>query len=203
MPDTFLVGLDLGQTTDPSAACVVRRSIVPKGPDNPDKSVRRYAVTNLRRWPLHTPYTTVVADVARALQTPALQGARLVVDQTGVGRPVLEMIRRAETGNPLVPVTITSGAKVTFTGGGYHVAKVVLVSTLQVLLQERRILVTGTSPESRTLVRELEDFRLKVTKAANETFDAREGQHDDLLMSVMLACWWGEFKHKQLRVIIG
>ncbi len=43
------------------------------------------------------------------------------------------------------------------------------------------------------LVRELENFRVKITAAANETFGAwREGQHDDLVIAVALACWLAE-----------
>ncbi len=36
-------------------------------------------------------------------------------------------------------------------------------------------------------------FQVTVTKAANETFAARsERDHDDLLLAVALAAWWGE-----------
>jgi hypothetical protein len=42
-------------------------------------------------------------------------------------------------------------------------------------------------------VRELENFRVKITESANEGFGAwRAGQHDDLVLSRGLAVWRGE-----------
>jgi hypothetical protein len=43
------------------------------------------------------------------------------------------------------------------------------------------------------LVRELENFRVKITGTANETFEAwREAQYDDLVLAAALACWLAE-----------
>ena len=43
------------------------------------------------------------------------------------------------------------------------------------------------------LVRELLDFKVKITAAANETFgNFREGTHDDLVLAVAIAAWEGE-----------
>ena len=43
------------------------------------------------------------------------------------------------------------------------------------------------------LMQEMRAFRVKITRAANETFGARrEGDHDDLVLAVALAAWWGE-----------
>ena len=40
------------------------------------------------------------------------------------------------------------------------------------------------------LVREMENFQVKVTDSGNEQFGAwREGEHDDLLLATALACW--------------
>jgi hypothetical protein len=42
-------------------------------------------------------------------------------------------------------------------------------------------------------VKELENFRVKVTTARTDTFEAwREGQNDDLVLAVALAAWIGE-----------
>jgi hypothetical protein len=202
MSEHLIVGLDLGQTTDFSAACIVRRIAAPHDPTRPEPSIRHYEVAALRRWPLHTPYTTVVADLAKALQAPAYRDANLVVDQTGVGRPVVEMIRRAGLGCRVVPITITAGTKVTQDGGEYHVPKLVLGTNLLMLLEQRRIFVANTLPEGPVLARELQGFSVKVTPAANETLGARGGQHDDLVMSVMLACWWGECGFRQVVMFI-
>jgi hypothetical protein len=55
------------------------------------------------------------------------------------------------------------------------------------------ILIARSLPDAATLVRELQNFQVKITVAANETFGVwRDGQHDDLVLAVALASWWGE-----------
>jgi hypothetical protein len=150
-----------------------------------------YAVRHLRRWPLGTPYTQIVADVSRLVQTPPLKNQLLVVDQTGVGRAVVEMFQPADYCARLRPVLITAGHAVTWEGS-WHVPKKELVSVLQVLLQSRRLKIAPL-PEREILARELLAFRVKVTVSANETFEAwRERDHDDLVLAVALAAWLAE-----------
>jgi hypothetical protein len=118
----------------------------------------------------------------------------LAVDQTGVGRPVLDMLRRSGIRATIQAVTITGGHKAAADpNGGWLVPKKELVSTLQVLLQSRRIQFARTLPDTDVLVKELLDFQVKITAAAHETFGAhREGTHDDLAMALMIAAWQGE-----------
>jgi hypothetical protein len=93
----------------------------------------------------------------------------------------------------LRPILITSGHSVTQEGGSFHVPKKELASVLQVLLQSRRIKVASALAEAATLVREPENFKVKITLAANETYEAwREGMHDDLVLAVAVAAWLGE-----------
>ena len=183
----YFLGLDLGQASDYTALAVLERP----GADGGDLA---YALRHLRRFPLGTPYTAVVPAVCRlAAGTPLRGRTTLVVDQTGVGRPVVDMLRRAADCR-VVPVTITSGLAATVAGdGSRHVPKKELVSGLQLLLQSRRLRVARALPEAQALVRELEAFRVKVTAAAHETFGAwREGQHDDLVLAAALAGWLAE-----------
>src|SRR5262249_22634138 len=112
-------------------------------------------------------------------------------------RSVPEMLRRADLGGRLVPVTITGGFAVTEQeNGDWHVPKKELVTCLQLLLQSQRLRIADALPEAATLVRELQTFQVKITLAANETFGAwREGAHDDLVLATALAAWWAE-KHQ-------
>jgi hypothetical protein len=73
---------------------------------------------------------------------------------------------------------------------GDHVPKKELVTCLQLLLQQHRLAVASGLPDAEVLLRELQNFRVKITLAANETFGAwREGDHDDLVLAVAQACW--------------
>jgi hypothetical protein len=73
------------------------------------------------------------------------------------------------------------------------VPKKELVSTLQVLLAARRLQVAPRLAEAPTLVRELLNFQVKVTRAAHEIFGTwREDQHDDLVLALAVALWYAE-----------
>jgi hypothetical protein len=92
------------------------------------------------------------------------------------------------------PVTITAGHGATMgEDGGLRVPKKELVGSVQVLLQARRLRVARALPDAPVLVKELENFRVKVTAARNEVYESwREGQHDDLVLAVALAAWAGD-----------
>ena len=177
----YIVGLDLGQTHDYTALAVV--ALTP-GDDT-------LALPHLQRFPLNMPYPDMIAAVTKLVSAPALSQAPLVVDQTGVGRPVVDLLRQSLPGR-IIPVTITSGQTASVQpDGSRHVPKKDLVTCLLSLLEDRRLKVAKGLPEAHTLVGELLNFKVEITPAANETFGAwRHGQHDDLVLAVALACWW-------------
>src|SRR5688572_25297881 len=122
-------------------------------------------VNHLERLPLGTSYPAVVARVSTLLATPPLRAdlTALVVDQTGVGRPVVDLMRLQGLG-PLA-ATITAGTATTYDPdtGEYRVPKRDLVSVMAVLLEQRRLQVSAALPEADTLKRELQTFRRKMT----------------------------------------
>jgi hypothetical protein len=188
MPTEFFLGLDLGQTTDYTALAVLERTT------NPDCRDASYALRHLQRYRLGTTYTAIVTDIATIASRPALREAPVVVDQTGVGRAVVDQLRQQPAIAQIVPVTITGGHSVTQTeDGSYHVPKKELVTSLQLLLQNRKLQIAQSLPETKTLVRELQQFQVRITASANEVFGVwREGQHDDLVFAAALAVWWAE-----------
>jgi hypothetical protein len=154
----------------------------------------------LKRWPLGTPYVQIVKSLIDFTKQPFLNGAPplVVVDATGVGHAVYEMfferLGRSGLSGSACAVTITGGSAVTHAATGrWHVAKKALVSVLQVLLGTGRLHVAPALPDAKTLLRELGTFKVKVTDAKNESFEAwREKDHDDLVLAVALACWAAE-----------
>jgi hypothetical protein len=83
------------------------------------------------------------------------------------------------------------------------VAKQELVSNLQVLLQAPRLKVAQTLPDASTLVQELLNFKIKLSTAANNTFEAwRENPQDDLVQSIAIAAWIGERAMQRLWVVV-
>ena len=126
------------------------------------------------------------------IQTPPLAGdVYCVVDATGVGRPVVDMLHDAKI-RPLIAVTITGGDTVSRDGTDYRVPKRDLVSTLQVELQNDRLKIAEGLDLSAILVREMQNFRVKINIATgHDSYEAwREGDHDDLVLAVALALWY-------------
>jgi hypothetical protein len=135
---------------------------------------------------------------------------KLVVDATGVGRAVVDMFLRPSLldAAELVPLTITAGEAWRKARWGntrllaYWVSKRELVSLLVARLQGGRLRFIPGDALSGELEEELRNFRLKLSKANHEQFEAREGKNDDLVLSVAMALWIAEAGvGKKIRVI--
>jgi Terminase RNaseH-like domain len=189
------VGLDLGPTSDYTALAVLERPLL--YPDTPRRDRRpAYALRHLRRFPPGTGYPAVAEAVRTLLRTPPMPGAVLGVDQTGVGRAVMELFSNELAGRVwclFAPVTITGSGAPPGAAVGLAVPKLELVGTLQVLLQTRRLKVADSLPEAPVLVRELEAFRAAPPVLRGEAVESwRERDHDDLVLAVAVAAWLGE-----------
>jgi len=176
--DGFILGLDLGQAQDYTGLITI------------EQAGERLDAVDIRRYRLGTPYPEIVEDVCKTLDTPALKDAALVVDATGVGRPVVDMFRAANL-YP-TPVMITAGAHAHRDDNGYWmVPKKELVGAVQVALQTGTLKIARSLEHAQTLAQELTQFQTKITAAANDIYGAwREGQHDDLVLALALALWW-------------
>ncbi len=123
---------------------------------------------------------------------PAHERLRILVDRTGCGRPVVDLMRKEKL--QVIPITITAGGSVTGGAyGGYNVPKRELVSNLAILFQADRLKISRALPEAAQLVEELQNFKMKITLAGNDTYEAwRESDHDDLVLAAAMAAWYGE-----------
>jgi hypothetical protein len=175
----FILGLDLGQAQDPTAAIIMEAYGA--------ETMRTYDVRHIEQFTLGTPYPAIVQAVCSMLaREPLRRDCRLVIDHSGVGRPIYDMFVEAK----LRPIGIT------ITGGSgwhretpyqWHVAKVLLTGSVQKVLQSGRLRIGATLPHAKTLQKELRDFRVKISKAANETYESREGAHDDIVLALAIA----------------
>jgi hypothetical protein len=126
-----------------------------------------------------------LSEVDRQANRPTFGRIDLVVDATGVGLAVVDLFRERRL-RP-VAVTIVAGDRQTEREDGViSVGKGYLIGKLQVLLQAGRLHLPST-PEAAVLVSELQDYQLDYTPAGNVTFNARSGQHDDLVLALALA----------------
>jgi hypothetical protein len=191
---SLFIGLDLGQKRDYSALAIVEctRAVTNGGEKD---EITALNCIHLQRWQLHTSFPDIVADVVRMINNlnPALSPdgrPTLAVDASGVGAPVIDLFKREQIKAQLKPIQIVGGANVSSEFGMTRVPKRDLVSCVQVGLQSRTLKIASGLPDAETLVRELQNFQVKITDAANDTYGAwREGTHDDLVLAVALTLW--------------
>jgi hypothetical protein len=137
------------------------------------------------------------AEIAAALL--AGRERRVFIDQTGVGRPIVELVSDAIVAHPeasatnggsitMRPITFTSGMEYDANTG--KMGKAYLVSRLQALSQADpvRVIVPEGHREAAALLRELKDYSLKVSQDGADTYGALKiGQYDDLATALGLA----------------
>jgi hypothetical protein len=202
MPRWYL-GLDLGQAKDFTAISAVERiehvtvlepaqtRVFPVRPARTRTDIS-YHLRHLERPKLGTPYPAIVSRVHEIVSDADLRDCALVVDATGVGAPVVDMLRAS--GLKPIAIYITGGNAVSRTKEGYHVPKRDLATTLQSLVQTKRLTIAAGLKEGDKFVKELLAFRVKINIATgHDSYEAlREGDHDDLVLSVAMVCWYAE-----------
>lgn len=191
-----IAGLDLGQANDFTALAIA-------APTRADPPI--YTIPHVERLPQGVPYTEVVGHVGKLIarlrapdqETKMSAEVALVVDYTGVGRPIVDMLMDAELDCDLIPVTITAGAHVSQNPLGVSVPKRILATTTQLVLQEQRLKISKRSSFAGILADELKGFRAKISPSGHIAFEAaedwRSAKHDDLVLALALALWWAEW----------
>jgi hypothetical protein len=199
--NAVVVGLDLGQAQDYTAWAVVER--VDCDPEPAAYHVRHIDRTRAAIYPAVVEHSReLVTTLRRNEPRPDVD---LVVDYTGVGRPVADLLAAANLDAGLRLMTITGGeAVLRGDRGEWRVPKRELAAVIQVLLQTGRLRIGADLPLARTLTEELINFRVKISLAGHDSYGAgaewREDNHDDLVLALALACWWGE-RHPPLVLV--
>ena len=198
-----LIGVDLGQARDFSAISIIKQ-LQDYGMDmfeGKNKIGKKYYhIVHLERPPLETSYEKIVDRVIQLYRQT--KNGSIIIDFTGVGRPVFDMFRRGR----VIPygICITGGSQFSRDGYIYNVPKRDLAGCLQVLYQQQRIKVSGKLDHARTLNSELLDFKVKIdADTGHDTYEHRSGKHDDLVLSVACACWYGENGIREAEVTPG
>src|SRR3954447_23351782 len=155
--DKWIVALDVGQSIDPSAVCVMNHKIIPSEHvrDYEHKILRqtkieRFLVRYIERLPLGMSYPAQIQHVANLLGREPLVGATFALDYTGCGRPVADQFQRA--GLRPQKVLSTAGTQVTMNGGdAHHVPKGFLVSGLESRMHSGELKIAAELTESPAL----------------------------------------------------
>lgn len=114
----------------------------------------------------------------------------LFVDATGVGRPVVDLLRQG-CPLPIVGVTISAGMATTRTGRDMSVPKTDLIGALEVALSTRRLHASPDLALAKELDRELRAFSFEVSATGRPKYEGK-GAHDDLVVALALGIWGAE-----------
>lgn len=199
-PDRYdtehILGLDLGQSADPSALTVTqkRTPVYERGAlgHRTERGECVYSVVWIDRFDLGTSYTEVVRRTAAVKRAPETgDDPPLVMDATGIGAPVVDQFQ--DEGLAPVEILFTGGSSVNRNGKTYKVPKADLATTVQTLLQASRLTIAEQLDHAAQLAKEMKRFRVKYTQAGNARFEhATETDSDDVLLSMACALWYAE-----------
>lgn len=165
------ISVDLGQSNDFTAVSIGV------------KHGSEFHIRHLERLPLGTSYPAQVERITRLYSM--LGHPFLIVDRTGVGRPVFDLLKDL---NP-VGISITGGMHPVKEGKEWNIPKRDLIGALVCAFQGGKFKIARSLQEADTLVRELSNFKIKITGTGHDTYEGREGVHDDLVLSVAMAVY--------------
>jgi phage FluMu gp28-like protein len=155
----YYLGIDLGKRVDYSVIAVTT------------KQREQVRLVYYKRWPLETPYSSVIGSV-RVIIEKLGRVRKILVDQTGVGDYIVEDMQKGGIPN-VEGITLTLPSKQEILG---H---------LKQMMQNQLF----TYPFDVNLTSELNVERFELTKTGQIQFSHPEGTHDDILWAVALAVY--------------
>jgi phage FluMu gp28-like protein len=155
----FYAGLDLGKHQDHSALAILQIE---------ESSIK---LIHMHRFPLHTPYASVIGYV-KTLCDRWQKIRKVLVDVTGVGDYIAEDMINAG-------INQTEGVKFT------QETKEKMAEWLKKCMMEKRLKI----PYDGDLIAELNVERFELTKEGKIKFSHPEGTHDDRFWSLAMACY--------------
>ncbi|NWF86506.1 hypothetical protein HXY32_01625 [Candidatus Bathyarchaeota archaeon] len=152
----YYAGVDLGKLQDYSALAIT------KAEDNTIKLFYMY------EFPLETPYNNVIGHLARAHEKFHFQ--KVLIDQSGVGEPILEEIHNQN-------IDCAEGVKFTTE------TKEKLLCGLKITMEQEKLAI----PYERRLCQQINEQQYSYSKSGHLQFNHPLNSHDDMLWALALA----------------
>lgn len=184
MDKFYAISLDPAQLHDYSPLAVLQVD-----PDAAD-SGNVYRLVSLKR-KQRLSYVEIVDWAKRVFLNPKFQpDAKFIIDVGGVGRALADMLTAA--GVECIPIQLTGGEAESVVDGTYHVSKSLLIGRFLAAWDGGRVQVPATASFLAILEAELKAFRGAMSAQGRATFEATQGEHDDLVMALAQAVWYFE-----------
>ena len=188
------VAVDLGQAADYTAILVgqtyttsertyQRHKCEPNEEMVLERVIQSFRIVGAHRPSLGTSYPIIGAQIRAILDD--MPDADLIVDATGVGRGVIDILRGL--GLHPVAITITGGAEINkVSRWDIRVPKAELVSSLIAASQQGRLRIAPALPLRDVLTQEIAAFSPRHTATGLMAYEGKDGAHDDLVLAVAM-----------------
>ena len=145
----------------------------------------------MKQFPIGTPYLEVVPELVKLCNHPQIahHGA-LVVDATGHGECVVELIQRERLPVSFLAVNVTSGDHVTSTRWGRNVPKRELITRTDLLFEQSHVHIASDAGDTGILQDELLQYESTTSQDGHTTYAPADSLTDDTVMALSLAGWW-------------
>jgi len=174
------IGCDFGQAQDYTAIAYA------------DRKGNTLEYRHIERLKLGTRYDDQIKRIKEVWDAVSDETGKtpiLIVDYTGVGRPIVENMRK-ENLFPIA-VTVTGGTTSHKDGKNWTVPKKELVLPFIIGVQNGTVKLVEGHDYSNVIIDEMLNFKMKINIATgNESFEAwRERDHDDLVFAAALVAY--------------
>jgi hypothetical protein len=189
----FMISLDPAQLYDYSALSVMECI--------PEKEGKIYRLVDVKR-KQKLPYPGIVQWAEHVFKNPKFRSEGLstpifLIDVGGVGRALYDMIRA--DGVECIAIQYTGGGEIpSFANGAYHIGKSALVGKFLAAWDDGRVQVPANASFRDLLINELKAFRGHMSSQGRARFEAEQGEHDDMIMSIAQAVWWAETRPQEI-----
>jgi hypothetical protein len=199
-----IIGVDLGRVYDAAAIVVIEDKLVQrpttaqpitrkiKPMDAPSMLTRIYGAIEVGRM-VGVSYTEIAMRIATLVEHPRISRPySLVLDTTGVGIAIWDMLCAPPYRLSPVGITSTAGKAVTESMSGYNVPKVDLMTNLEILLDQERFSWAAGMEDAETYREQMDHMKIELKKK-KETFGADDDRiHDDYPSATAVALWFAE-----------
>ena len=199
----IILSVDLGKRQDHTAFVVTEtKQEVRKNKRTKNIAVTISTVRDIQRLPLDTDYDVVAQEIHRVFwddrlwlrhdHSGTLIAPILLVDAGGVGEAVCDDLRR-DLGMPFVRYRLVRGTAAENRHGrfDYTVPRTVMFQQLYAAFHSERIRIDRRLENAKALLGELKGLQVESNEETGYVKVVhREGQHDDLAISLAAAYWW-------------
>jgi len=199
-----LIGVDLGRVKDyctinifedrlverPTTRQPYTRRITPM--EAPTMLTRIYDLIELGEM-VGVSYPDIAARINKICMNPRVSKPyALVLDATGVGIAVCDMLRAPPYNLFPYGITSTSGAQPSDSPWGKNVPKLDLVTNMLLLFETERIKIAADLAHLDDYRDQLKDFSTIPSRGGGKFSNEHEGVHDDFVMGSAVVLWYAE-----------